>query len=64
MYIDLTGRVLTYDQGRWDSIPGRLILKNQKMVHDEAWLNTQHYKVHFKGKVEQSWNGCSTPTPR
>ena len=24
------------------------------MVLDAAWLNTRHYKVRFKGKVEQS----------
>ena len=37
------------------SIPGQLIPKTQKMVHDAALLNTQHYKVRIKGKVEQSW---------
>ena len=26
----------------------------QKMVLDASLLNTQHYKVHIKGKVEQS----------
>ena len=36
------------------SIPGRVIPKTQKMVLDTAWLNTQHYKVRIKGKVEQS----------
>ena len=32
--------------------------KDSKMVHDDALLNTQHYKVQIKGKVEQSrkWN--------
>ena len=39
------------DQG---SIPGRVISKTQKMVLDAALLNTQHYKVRIKGKVEQS----------
>ena len=39
------------DQG---SIPGRVILKTQKMVLDAYLLNTQHYKVGTKGKVEQS----------
>ena len=28
--------------------------KTQKMVLDAAMLNTQHYKVSIKGKVEQS----------
>ena len=36
------------------SIPGRVIPKTQKMVLDAALLNTQHYKVRIKGKVEQS----------
>ena len=36
------------------SIPGRVIPKTQKMVLDATLLNTQHYKVGIKGKVEQS----------
>ena len=39
------------DQG---SIPGRVIPKTKKIVFDVALLNTQHYKVWVKGKVEQS----------
>ena len=39
------------DQG---SIPGWVIPKTQKMVRDVALLNTQHYKVRIKGRVEQS----------
>ena len=38
----------------WGSIPGRVISKTQKMVLDATLLNTQHYKVQIKGKVEQS----------
>ena len=38
------------DQG---SIPGKVIAKTQKIVLDAALLNTQHYKVRIKGKVEQ-----------
>ena len=34
-------------------IPGRVIPKTQKMVLDAALLNTQHYEVRIKGKVEQ-----------
>ena len=34
--------------------PGRVIPKTQKMVLDASLLNTQHYKVWIKGKVEQS----------
>ena len=36
------------------SIPGRIIPKTQKMVLDAALLNSQHYKVRIKDKVEQS----------
>ena len=36
------------------SIPGRVIPKTQKMVLDASLLNTRHYKVRIKGKVEQS----------
>ena len=39
------------DQG---SIPSLVISKTQKMVLDSALVNTQHYKVRNKGKVEQS----------
>ena len=42
-----------------DSIPGRVIPKTQKMVLDAALLNTQHYKVRIKGKVEQTWEWSS-----
>ena len=36
------------------SIPSCVIPKTQKMVLDTSLLNTQHYKVGIKGKVEQS----------
>ena len=42
------------------SFPGRFIPKNKKMVLDASLLNTQHYKVWIKGKVEQSREGSST----
>ena len=41
------------------SIPGRVILKTQKMVLAASLLNTQHYKVWIKGKVEQSMERSS-----
>ena len=52
--IGLAVRVFT--NGPWDlgSIPGRVIPKTLKMVLDASLLNTQHYKVRIKGKVEQS----------
>ena len=40
-------------------IPGRVIPKTQKMVLDADLLNTQHYKVRIKGKMEQSMEGSS-----
>ena len=41
--------------GNWDSVPVRVIPnKDSRMVLDAALLNTQHYKVKIKGKVEQS----------
>ena len=66
--IGLMSRVFAYhvlkDRG---SIPGRVIpktkkkkKKKKKKVLDAALLNTQHYKVRIKGKVEQSreWNSA------
>ena len=38
------------DQG---SIQGQVIPKTQKMELDATLLNTQHYKVRIKGKMEQ-----------
>ena len=53
-YIGLMSRVFTNDPGDRGSIPGRVIPKTQKMVLDAALLNTQHYKVRIKGKLDQS----------
>ena len=39
--------------GDRSSIPGQVIPKTQKMVLVAALLNTQHYKVQIKGKIEQ-----------
>ena len=47
--------------GDLGSIPNRVIPKTQKMLLDDALLNTQHYKV-IKGKVEQS-RECSSTLP-
>ncbi len=54
MHICTMNRVFTNDPGDQGSIPGRVIPKTQKMVLEAALLNTQHYKVRIKGKVEQS----------
>ena len=50
----LAVRVFANGPGDLGSIPGRVIPKTQKMVLDASLLNTQHYKVRIKGKVEQS----------
>ena len=45
------GRVFDNNPEDWGSIPGRVIPEIQ-LVLDAALLNTQHYKVRIKGKVE------------
>ena len=52
--------VFTNGPGDRGSIPGRVIPKSLKIVLDAALLNTQHYKVRIKGKVEQSREWSST----
>ena len=42
------------------SIQGRIIPKTLKVVLDTSLLNTQHYKVRIKGKVQQSHERSST----
>ena len=62
IYIGLVGRVFARGSGVWDLISGHVILKNQKMVLDASLLNTQHYKVWIKGKIEQSRKrSCTLP---
>ena len=55
-------RVFASGPGDLGSIPSRVIPKTQKMVLDASLLNTQHYKVRIKGKVEQSREGVA-PSP-
>ena len=52
--IGLMIRVFTNGPGDRGSIPGRVIPKTKKMLLDTALLNTQHYNVRIKGKVEES----------
>ena len=52
--IGIMVRVFANSLGDLGSIPGQVIPKTQKMVLDATLLNTQHYKVRIKGKVEQS----------
>ena len=56
----LMSRMFTNGLGDQGSIPVWVIPKTQKMIIDAALLNTQHYKVRIKGKVEQSWGWSST----
>ena len=59
IYIGPAVRVFANGPGDLGSIPGRVIPKTLKMELDTTLLNTQHYKVRFKGKVEQSWEWSS-----
>ena len=60
--IGMMVRVFAYGPGDLGSIPGRVIPKTQKMVLDASLLNTQHYKVGIKGKVEKSRErSCALP---
>ena len=58
--IGLISRVFAIGPGNQGSITGRIIPKIQKMVLKATLLNTQHYKVRIKSKVEQSkeWNSA------
>ena len=56
--IGMMVRVFANGPGDLNSIPGRVIPKTQNMVLDAALLNTQHYKVQIKDKVEQSRERC------
>ena len=40
--INFTGRAFAKEPGDWDSIPGLVIPKTQKMLLDAALLYTQH----------------------
>ena len=59
IYIGPAVRVFANGPGDLGSIPGRVIPKTLKMELDTTLLNTHHYKVRFKGKVEQSWEWSS-----
>ena len=55
-------RVLANCPGDRGSIPGRVIPETQKIVLDANFLNTQHYKVKVKGKVDQSRERSKRPS--
>ena len=57
--ISLLSRVFAIGPGDQGSIPGWVIPKTLKMVLDAFLINTQHYKVWIKGKVDQSRESSS-----
>ena len=52
--IDLMIRVFANGPGDQGWSPGQVKPKTQKMVLDATLLNTRHYKVRIKSKVDQS----------
>ena len=54
IYVYANVCIYVYGPGDWVSIPGQVIPKTQEIVLDAALLNTYHYKVRVKGKVEPS----------
>ena len=56
------GRVFANSPGDEGLVPAHVIPKTLKMVLDTSLLNTQHYKVRIKGKVDQS-EGRSSALP-
>ena len=60
MAIDQMSGVFANGLGDQGSIPSWVIQKTLKMVIYAILLNTQHYKVWIKGKVEQSREWSST----
>ena len=58
--IRLMSSVFTNGLGDQSSIPSRIIPKTQKKVLNAALLNTQHFKVSIKDKVEQIREYSST----
>ena len=56
----LVGRVFANGPGDHGSVRGDVIPKTWKITLDISLLNTQHYKLRIKGKVEQSGARSST----
>ena len=59
IYNGLIVRLFANGPGDLGSVPGHVIPKTLKMVLDTSLLNAQQYKIHIKGKVEQSWVSIS-----
>ena len=60
IYIGIMVRVFVNSPRHLSSLPGRVILKTQKMVVDASLLNIPHYKLQIKGNVGQSWERSGT----
>ena len=61
----LMRRVFANGPEDWCSIPGQVIPKTQKIIHNAPLFHTQHYKIRIKVKVEKSGNGVEpSPTPQ
>ena len=61
----IVDRVFANCSGDWNSIPGRVIPKTQKMVLEASLLNNQYYKVWIKHKWSNPGKGVAhCPTPR
>ena len=56
----MQSKLIGNDQSNRDSIPGQVMPKTQNIELDVFLLNTQHYKVWIKSKVEQSRKRSST----
>ena len=57
--------MFTNGLGDWGLVPGQVVPKMQKIVLDATLLNTQHYKVQFKGKWCNPEKGVVPfPTPQ
>ena len=54
------GKIFANCPGDWGSILGQVIPKIKKIALGAALINTQHYKVCIKGKMEQSKEWSST----
>ena len=59
LLIGLEVKMFAKGPGDLGSNPSHVIPKTLKMVLDTSLLNTKQYKVHIKGKVEQSWERSS-----
>ena len=57
--IELECRGFVNGPGDQEFNPRSSHYKYSRVVIDASFLNTQHYKVHIKGKAEQSMERCN-----